>query len=94
MKILGRFLTEKPSQKHVLSAGLIPIISTNLGIGGKIYEDMFVRPWMFLNDHTAHGVGCGERFRVLIPHIWQDCNGSIESCALLIVSLLVGTQVL
>lgn len=47
-----------------------------------------------LNDHAAHGVGCGERFRLLIPHIWQDCNGSIESCALLIISLLVGPRFL
>ena len=42
-----------------------------------------------LNDHAAHGVGCVERFGALIPPIWQDCNGSIESCTILI-SLLLG----
>ena len=40
----GWCFDRKAEPKARLSAGLIPIISTNLGIEGKIYEDMFVRP--------------------------------------------------
>ena len=66
MRTLAGLLMEKPSQKHVY----LPADTYNLNGLGNWREDLrgYVCTALdVLNDHAAHGVGCGERFGALIP---------------------------